>query len=500
MFNQAASHGIGAGGSASPRPLHFVCRENGAMVPLIAVDDLPEGVRIAGVSKTMWNINETVGMTNLGIFPANRHHYIVEGSLVSGEPEEHVTTQQSHDSSSSTPTTSYRAPDALVRPESNKGVLAWRKAGPHVSQREPKPFVAGEILPGTMMGSPKSRRPSLASHLAPPSEKTYCTHWVFHGECAFIHSPSGCRFKHEMPTDPETMASVGLKTLPKWWTSKQAMQELEIRTAAMQTSAATTDPLGPTLQPVRAFTPSMDYLASRSSNSQQRPSNNAQKPVPFRLGGNSRSFASAVAAPKMTETPRRQPLMPSTATSTPVSNASRDRLHIGEEYVQMRAPERRAVVQNDAVASLPAMSSVSREGSWIEEPTDAQHPGAQHRPPLRSGALHKRRSPPGRSRVPRGGTRITEVEDGSSHHHQSDGAGDTVDELQTQVSVSTGETCHSDSSRSKGRRSNGSSKSRVLMASQAVHSPVTRTSPVESVGSEAEVAESCCPIDDEAYW
>lgn len=54
----------------------------------------------------------------------------------------------------------------------------------------------------------------------PRKDKEYCTYWIFNGECAFTHSPRGCKYKHEMPRDPKTMAEVGLKALPKWWTDR----------------------------------------------------------------------------------------------------------------------------------------------------------------------------------------------------------------------------------------------------------------------------------------
>ncbi|GKT40128.1 uncharacterized protein ColSpa_00309 [Colletotrichum spaethianum] len=56
------------------RPKHFIVREGGAIVPLIPVDLLPTYLKIHGISRTM-SIEDTAGMSNLGIFPQPEGHF-----------------------------------------------------------------------------------------------------------------------------------------------------------------------------------------------------------------------------------------------------------------------------------------------------------------------------------------------------------------------------------------------------------------------------------------
>ncbi len=60
-------------------PQFFVTRQNGAMVPLIAMDELPIHVQIQGVSRSL-SAFEIAGMTGIGPVDA-RHEFYVVGSL-----------------------------------------------------------------------------------------------------------------------------------------------------------------------------------------------------------------------------------------------------------------------------------------------------------------------------------------------------------------------------------------------------------------------------------
>jgi hypothetical protein len=49
-----------------PRPSYFLVRTTGDVVPLIAVDELPLGVDLIGVPRSL-DLDETIGMLNLGL-------------------------------------------------------------------------------------------------------------------------------------------------------------------------------------------------------------------------------------------------------------------------------------------------------------------------------------------------------------------------------------------------------------------------------------------------
>ena len=58
------------------------------------------------------------------------------------------------------------------------------------------------------------KNPSLP--LRPPKE--YCSFWLRRGECDYTQQ--GCKYKHEMPLDQETLERVGLKAVPRWFLDK----------------------------------------------------------------------------------------------------------------------------------------------------------------------------------------------------------------------------------------------------------------------------------------
>jgi len=53
-------------GKSKPWPAYFIGRKTGEVVPLIAVDELPPGMDLVGIPRSL-GLEETVGMLNLGI-------------------------------------------------------------------------------------------------------------------------------------------------------------------------------------------------------------------------------------------------------------------------------------------------------------------------------------------------------------------------------------------------------------------------------------------------
>jgi hypothetical protein len=50
----------------TPWPAYFIVRTTGEVVPLIAVDELPKGIDLVGVSRS-FDLEDTIGMLNLGV-------------------------------------------------------------------------------------------------------------------------------------------------------------------------------------------------------------------------------------------------------------------------------------------------------------------------------------------------------------------------------------------------------------------------------------------------
>lgn len=84
--------GSGEANPNLPRPQHFVTRGDGSITPLIAVDELPESIRIVGVPAIISQA-ATLNMMDLGFQERIRTKYIVEipedtGSGNTGNPSQ----------------------------------------------------------------------------------------------------------------------------------------------------------------------------------------------------------------------------------------------------------------------------------------------------------------------------------------------------------------------------------------------------------------------------
>ncbi|SLM36275.1 c-x8-c-x5-c-x3-h type zinc finger protein [Lasallia pustulata] len=53
-------------------------------------------------------------------------------------------------------------------------------------------------------------------------EKVYCSFWIRRGECDYTQQ--GCLYKHEMPTDRETLKELGISIIPRWWREANAVR------------------------------------------------------------------------------------------------------------------------------------------------------------------------------------------------------------------------------------------------------------------------------------
>ncbi|KAM0798989.1 hypothetical protein BDR22DRAFT_857387 [Usnea florida] len=55
------------------------------------------------------------------------------------------------------------------------------------------------------------------------NKKEYCSHWLHRGECAYTQT--GCRYKHEMPADQETLEKCGIREIPRWFMESPHYEE-----------------------------------------------------------------------------------------------------------------------------------------------------------------------------------------------------------------------------------------------------------------------------------
>ncbi|AEO70121.1 97b3f36b-429f-4098-b919-7b3f35b5a307 [Thermothielavioides terrestris] len=230
----------------------------GPIVPLIAVDELPEWLNIVGVPREL-TVEQTVGLYNLGTVSKSKGSYAVEithqalpavrqlpGTLkaIEPKPENHTTANPPHETTT-TRQSAAASPETAVHP-ADRMKAHWseahaRAAGlvsnttgsptPRQQQQQLQPqrsLSAATSHPSPPRSSTKSsgsssnNNPASSPNPSPsanPSTRTeYCRHWCHHGTCKWgLH----CRYLHAMPATPAELAAVGLRGLPAWWVALQ---------------------------------------------------------------------------------------------------------------------------------------------------------------------------------------------------------------------------------------------------------------------------------------
>lgn len=207
------------------------------MTPMIAVDELPSTVQIAGVPAILSPAG-TMNMVSLGLKERSSQLYTV---TYHGRAESTPSATSSSADEAPRPAEKAKAPAANV---AKKGGLAgalgvdnWRRGvkGNEEPKREEE---AGKGKGGKSKDSledsnsggeestvvPQAAKvadgvPSLAAKAGAGTKgtlgrKMYCTHWIRWGECDYTQQ--GCLYKHEMP-DEDKLMEIGIATYPRWY-------------------------------------------------------------------------------------------------------------------------------------------------------------------------------------------------------------------------------------------------------------------------------------------
>lgn len=238
----------------------------GAMVPLIAVDQLPDWFDIDGIPREL-EAKEVSGMINLGrgvrrdgLYDIRLHTETVLRMLAaikSDDAAKSSTRSKSVGSGSNTEAlTKQDAPVAVQRleptaqgqstadTEAKKAEHNNEQASSihnrtqtllHPSQDSAEPMLQASrhATPNTTV-SPLERHQQVPPHFSPTlregnkvtklqqknsrdmdqSHISYCRHWCHHGTCKW---GLNCRHEHTMPTTLEGLQEVGLKNFPSWF-------------------------------------------------------------------------------------------------------------------------------------------------------------------------------------------------------------------------------------------------------------------------------------------
>lgn len=253
------------------RPLYFVVRpgtrrgpggfgtnniEPGAIVPLVALDQLPTWLEIVDVPRAL-TVEQAAGLLNLGTvmkgsgtFDVRIHAARLDGadkrrmmanlplppSPVSGLGTSPGTSPDPGTSPSPSPVAvavAVPVPDPVSIPIP---ALVPARASPPANGTAPIGTKSTDIPLPAAPAPPVAPTPAFAASAAHasiasasasasaaannPPTTAYCRHWAHNGTCRW---GPGCRYVHAMPTTPEGLAELGLKTFPAWWTAAAAL-------------------------------------------------------------------------------------------------------------------------------------------------------------------------------------------------------------------------------------------------------------------------------------
>ncbi|KAL2857915.1 hypothetical protein BJY01DRAFT_241993 [Aspergillus pseudoustus] len=208
--------------SSLPRPQFFCTRPNGALTPLVAVDELPAHITIRGAPRVL-SPNETQGMTSLGSVSLRGQTYTVEGTtLPASRPSSTSGTShrsRTHDIQSSLlkvladeniPTSQRAALHSLLQQSASQN---WQVSNP------PGPGWPVSNSGGSPGSGSGRQNPNFRN-----VKKEYCSYWIRHGECDY--QQQGCLYKHEMPLDRSMLEKLGLRDIPRWYREKYNVPSL----------------------------------------------------------------------------------------------------------------------------------------------------------------------------------------------------------------------------------------------------------------------------------
>lgn len=230
-----------------PRPNHFVVRPDtkdgmpGPIVPLIAVDQLPDWMQVAGVPREL-HAEQTIGLTNLGIvemeedsfFDVRLHHDKIRAILDRADEKKDLyssgnekararamgqkrtsslceTKSKTNDKAASNDSLP-DSPSASRHNIANTAVevQACSSSSSSSNARAPRPRMKEATRDEPRPTGPQ--RTTARQYKQPTT--AFCRHWCCHGTCKWGLK---CRYVHRMPTTVEGLREVGLKDFPAWY-------------------------------------------------------------------------------------------------------------------------------------------------------------------------------------------------------------------------------------------------------------------------------------------
>ncbi|KAH6853470.1 hypothetical protein B0I37DRAFT_440612 [Chaetomium sp. MPI-CAGE-AT-0009] len=225
----------------------------GPIVPLVAVDELPEWLDIPSAPREL-SVEQTVGLCNVGVANKSKGAYAVKiihhatpaarqkcaavkhteakpstaaTADAAAEPSSPASASTHHESKGTITPAAMPAADPTDGMKSHRGEThSGTSTGaittsehspqqPHPPQMQPAPSAMTNIST-----TPANNNTTTNTTNTPNSASTdYCRHWCHYGTCKW---GLRCRYLHAMPATAAELATVGLGEIPAWWVATAA--------------------------------------------------------------------------------------------------------------------------------------------------------------------------------------------------------------------------------------------------------------------------------------
>ena len=215
--------------SVTPKLRLCLKRKDNHYVPLVAVDELPSWIKVKGVPMNLCLQDVAdLGITNCGDYPrAYDGYYQVE---LDGPPAElkpcNVLTGYEAGGSSVSQNSSSSDGKVFMAPDKNgdewktsSGSMGKDKA--HIKDIQVFPLSPGQYIilnlkqvNGAAFKMPTRVPITKQGQHGTFGRKIFCTYYLRHGECDY--QQTGCKFRHDLPEDPQTRHDIGFRRQPDW--------------------------------------------------------------------------------------------------------------------------------------------------------------------------------------------------------------------------------------------------------------------------------------------
>lgn len=235
------------------KPDYFLLRPNGAMVPLIPLDEIPATVQIGNV-KPLLSPEDIQSMKCVGNAEPRRRQYIVKIPIIkpSATRDRPPHTSRVAESPHVIAETRYQATENANHSENDRNSQQFerlygaqssheasnrhqsvvrqrhifktgiRRANHHQYLSRPNRLTVPNHSSDELSQLP--HRQDLRSPQTSRRFKEYCSFWLRTGECDY--SQQGCLYKHEMPLDLSTLDRLGLRDIPLWYRQQHGLESL----------------------------------------------------------------------------------------------------------------------------------------------------------------------------------------------------------------------------------------------------------------------------------